>query len=321
MTLLLSSPLALSVSGAEYGPDFEPFTFASEEDGIDFYFSSGAGGWGTSMTVFPDGTFKGDYHDSDMGDSGEDYPYGTIYYSVFSGSFTEPVKINEYTYSFSLADLISADVPGSIDIIDGARYIASTPYGLDNANDFYLYLPGAPLKELPEDFLTWVGSFDLAETEDTILPKYGLHNLNEQDGFSGYPAFFYDEDDPLGWEVSYARTQGFVLETQLSYEDLPQVSLNMKSEELFNVWDQCLNNMWAYLKDALEPSAMDALTKEEIEWIKNKEAAVKAAGAENEGGSIQPLVENLAAVSWTKDRVYELYERFGVSIEADRAVG
>ena len=35
--------------------------------GKNFVFSSGAGGWGSSLSIGPNGTFSGDYHDSDMG--------------------------------------------------------------------------------------------------------------------------------------------------------------------------------------------------------------------------------------------------------------
>ena len=43
-------------------------------DGSTFYFLSGAGAWSTELVVSPDGSFTGYYHDTDMGDSGADYP-------------------------------------------------------------------------------------------------------------------------------------------------------------------------------------------------------------------------------------------------------
>ena len=53
---------------------------------IDLEFSSGAGAWGTGLTLAADGSFSGEYHDSDMGDSGDDYPDGTVYLCNFPGS-------------------------------------------------------------------------------------------------------------------------------------------------------------------------------------------------------------------------------------------
>lgn len=46
--------------------------------GLTFAFSSGAGAWGTVLTVLEDGSFEGNYHDTNMGDTGEEYPNGSV---------------------------------------------------------------------------------------------------------------------------------------------------------------------------------------------------------------------------------------------------
>ena len=48
-------------------------------EAINMTFASGAGGWSTELTLNPDGSFNGNYHDSEMGDTGEDYPNGSMY--------------------------------------------------------------------------------------------------------------------------------------------------------------------------------------------------------------------------------------------------
>ena len=53
------------------------------------------------------------------------------------------------------------------------------------------------------------------------------------------------------------------------------------------------------------------LTAEEMEWIEQKEADIKAEGSAYEGGSLQPYVQNMTAYRWTRDRVYELQSRYG----------
>ena len=53
---------------------------------------------------------------------------------------------------------------------------------------------------------------------------------------------------------------------------------------------------------------MKALTAEQRKWIDQKEKAVEEAGAEYEGGSMQPMIMNDMAASMTKDRLYELLE-------------
>lgn len=54
---------------------------------------------------------------------------------------------------------------------------------------------------------------------------------------------------------------------------------------------------------------MAVLTEKELRWIADKEAAVQEAGAEFEGGSMQPLIMNQKAAALTSDRVYELADK------------
>ena len=53
---------------------------------------------------------------------------------------------------------------------------------------------------------------------------------------------------------------------------------------------------------------MAALTKEQLDWIAMKEASMKEAGAEVEGGSMYGMVVNQRGAELTKERVYELME-------------
>ena len=54
--------------------------------------------------------------------------------------------------------------------------------GLDG-EEYLVYLPGAPLGELPEEFVLWVTAPRGLKEEDTVLPWYGLYNVSEQCGF------------------------------------------------------------------------------------------------------------------------------------------
>lgn len=69
-----------------------------------------------------------------------------------------------------------------------------------------------------------------------------------------------------------------------------------------------LNDLWRVLKRTLDTEQMNALTDEQRAWIAEKEQSVADAGAEYEGGSMQPMVMNLRAAEMTKERVYELME-------------
>lgn len=158
-----------------------------EETGIfaqlpeEFYFSSGAGGWGTELFLEDDGTFWGIHHDSDMGQTGEGYPNGTQYISRFNGKFTEPVQISEYVYSTSI-EFIEIEREGEEYIEDRIKYIVCEPYGLDNADEILIYLYGIPFSELPEGFLSWIPGNEIVG--DT-LQSYGIYNVNEETAFTG----------------------------------------------------------------------------------------------------------------------------------------
>lgn len=73
--------------------------------GKNFVFSSGAGGWGSSLSVGPNGSFSGNYHDSDMGSTGPDYPGGTISESKVSGQFTRAHQVSPTLYEIDIENL------------------------------------------------------------------------------------------------------------------------------------------------------------------------------------------------------------------------
>ena len=94
----------------------------------------------------------------------------------------------------------------------------------------------------------------------------------------------------------------------LEHEAVTQSDMNEKAQELYVLWDTALNELWADLEDALPEDDFDALLDEQLTWIDDKEAAVKAAGADVEGGSMYPMVTNSEAAAITQQRIYELYE-------------
>lgn len=151
-----------------------------------FVFSSGVGAWQTMLNIGEDGTFKGEYSDTDMGAMGNDYPYGTVYYAEFEGKFTTPEKINDHTFVTTIEFIHLKHEVESEEIVDGIKFIYSEPNGLDGAKEIYIYTPEAPIKELPEGFRNWVGYNYLDDREDEYLPFYGLYNVETESGFSSY---------------------------------------------------------------------------------------------------------------------------------------
>jgi uncharacterized protein YecT (DUF1311 family) len=279
------------------------FLFKDLED-HQFCFSSGAGGWRTFLNIDADGHFDGAYSDSEMGSVGEGYPNGTYYYCEFVGKFTEPVKVNDYTYSVEIEELSTIKEADTKEIIDGVLYEYCMPFGIDGAEELLIYLPGAPTSELPEAYMDWV-RFSMEDPEAETLPFYGLYNVKEQNGFSSYDTGAHVEED-IALLEEWAKT----LKDLLENEDLTQAEMNEASSELYATWDSALNILWNELKEELPDDEFSKLLDEQREWIKAKEDAVVKAGAEYEGGSMYSLVVNMEAADITEKRVNELYEMY-----------
>lgn len=186
--------------------------------GLEFYFSSGAGGWFTVLHIREDGSFDCHYQDSDMGVTGDGYPNGTLYYSDAEGMLGVPEQVNAYTYRLKI-ESVNYPCGDGEEIKDGVRYIYTAAYGIADTDELYLYVPGAPVAELPEEYLSWVRSEVNSETMSE-LPFYGLYNEAQGDGFSSYDAC-QNAADRISSLVTYAEGRNAELQAKLQ-EDLPQ---------------------------------------------------------------------------------------------------
>ena len=111
------------------------------------------------------------------------------------------------------------------------------------------------------------------------------------------------------WEDYMASVEAEAGKIEASLEEsINQLEMNMKSEELYNLWDSALNDLWSEVKNTLSEEEFKTLLEEQRAWIAEKEDAVKEAGKESEGGSIHALIVNMKAAELTEERVYELYE-------------
>ena len=144
---------------------------------LDMTFCSGAGAWATTITIKGTGFFSGNYHDSDMGDGGYDYPYGTVYTCDFDGKFNV-VDIGRHGITLKLADLDN-NTSQSIWYEDGVRYVGSTPYGLEDCTHFILYIPGTPASQLPDGMKYWLHG----AADSGTLNCYALYNTATGDTF------------------------------------------------------------------------------------------------------------------------------------------
>ncbi len=150
-------------------------------DVLQMDFSSGAGGWGTYLELLPDGTFSASYHDSDMGDTGAGYDNGTVYYGSCFGLFTDIKQIDEYTYSMTLKSK-TEEASGDPYIEESILWIPTETYGVD-CGEIFLYLPGKPISDIPEECLFWGYAFYSDITRNDKLPCFVLYNVETGNAF------------------------------------------------------------------------------------------------------------------------------------------
>lgn len=89
-------------------------------------------------------------------------------------------------------------------------------------------------------------------------------------------------------------------------------TIEMKSaaNQEYERWDAALNEIYGVLKTQLSATEMNALEKEEIQWIKDKDAKALKAAAEFAGGTGEQLQYTASIASTTKDRCYELVNKY-----------
>lgn len=163
----------------------------------EFVFTSGVGAWGTVIEINNDGTFTGNYHDSNMGDNDTSYPNGTVYSCSFKGKFSKPVFVDDHTYSLKTTEFEVENKIGSEYIEDGIRYVNTEPHGFKNTNEFILYLPGGKLKNIQSEFESPNLNGMLSIGRET-LPEgmYVLYNKTYSSDFWGY-------DENSIWGTTY----------------------------------------------------------------------------------------------------------------------
>ena len=273
-------------------PTEDDFSF-KELSGLEFSYTSGAGAWETLLSISEDGSFEGSYHDVDA---------TVIYYCDFNGKLNKPEKVNDYTYKLKVTSMKYSYTLEKEEQEEDITYETTTPNGLDPVDELYLYLPGTPKSEVPEGFISWMSFGDTKWTKDDKLNCYGLYNEETEAGFASYKYEQLTIDD----ELKAIEVQDKELNIRIENEMLTQQELNEITMELYTLWDDKLNDIWARIKDKLDSESMNKLKEEERKWIAYKEKEVEKAGAEFEGGTARPMVENGTAAELTKARVYEL---------------
>ena len=207
LSVLLAVVLMLStaVSASAEGVSMDLFSLIR---GQLFEFSSGVGAWSTELTILEDGTFTGNYHDSEMGETGEGYPNGTLYGCTFHGKLSDAEPVDEYSWKAKITvEQDEGQVPEAIE--DDIRYVTAAPYGLEKAQTVIFFLPGMPVNRLPEGFILWSHLQEI-DPDAKVIPYYAIWNEEDEAGFitypvseeAGLPAYAYTGEDPIEGAVA-----------------------------------------------------------------------------------------------------------------------
>ncbi|MBT9643524.1 DUF1311 domain-containing protein [Roseburia hominis] len=268
---------------------------------LQFEFCSGAGGWSTDFTIEKDGSFSGVYHDSDMGDTGDGYPNGTMYYCNFSGHFTNLTKVDDDTYEMSLADISYQNTVGDTEILDDMLYVYTDVYGLEGTDTFRIYLPGTPREKLTEDEWFWIAAGNESETELTMTVI--VNEPNE------YGIYSYERSTPS------EEAQG-IYNSLLSYNDeleqqlqsaSTQQEMNEITAQMYQNSDDSLNQIWHIVKYNSDETEFAQILEEQKSWITEKEAEAEKIRAANNGSSAEMDV-NIKLNDLTEERCRALLE-------------
>lgn len=144
----------------------------------DWYFSSGAGAWSTTLQLAEDGSFSGYYHDWDGGGN-DAYPRGTLEECVFSGRFSQPVRISDHEYMMQVTTLTQEQESGREFVRDEMLVTTTKPHGLSLGSWFVIYLPGTPLERIPPAYSMWA----YVAADDWYTRDYALYNMSSAYGF------------------------------------------------------------------------------------------------------------------------------------------
>ena len=268
-----------------------------------FDFSSGAGAWGEEFIIEKDGYFTGGYHDSNMGEIGEGYPNGTFYCCSYSGHFADLVKVGEYIYEMKLTDISYKEKQGTEEIVDGVRYVYTDSYFMSANDTFRIYLPGMPISEINEELYWWVEVYNQSESE---LTMFVIANEKEELAAASVSRFTPSEDAQMTYDTCKESFDYWA--DKLANEAQTTAEMVEYSGRMYEVSDDCLNELWNLIRYNVSEDRYAELLKEQRAWIKEKEEKAKEAADAYAGGSFAGVSANDMLAQLTIERCAKLVE-------------
>ena len=155
-----------------------------------YIFSVGAGAWSTIMTVNADGSFSADYHDSDLGVTGDGYPNGSRSIASGTGKFNYSKRNDDGSFSMTCDQKAfhQNGTVGDVTIKDGVRIeTVDGIYGLTPCGTFTVYPAGYATSALSDDVKGWMYGVVGGSLPATLT---GPLIVNDRGTF----AFIYDQN-------------------------------------------------------------------------------------------------------------------------------
>jgi len=117
------------------------------------------------------------------------------------------------------------------------------------------------------------------------------------------------EDSPL--KIQYlGELEAIEKEIESQPEGETQVEMDEIAAANYKAWDDALNKIWKELEKQLPTEEMDELREEQRRWIKEKYKAASEEAEQYKGGTMESLVKTSTLAQVTKERCYELVEKY-----------
>ena len=88
------------------------------------------------------------------------------------------------------------------------------------------------------------------------------------------------------------------------------LGMRKSQDEIFEKWDQALNEIYQVLEKQLPADEMEKLRQEQRKWITHRDETAKEDASQFEGGTMEPLEYTASLANTTKERCYELVENY-----------
>lgn len=268
-----------------------------------YSFTSGAGGWSDDFSIEKDGYFHGNYHDSEMGDTGDDYPDGSFYQCSYDGHFANIEKVDEFTCKMTMIDINVKPFEEYIE--DGVRFIPSEPYALANAKEIEIYLPGKPVSEIDEEIQQWLG-FAYMDNKPEKLDGIALVNVNENYGIMTYERMSVKEEAQNSYDAAKNSYEYYGDKLKDAETTAEMVEL---SGAQVRITDECLNDIWMLFKYNSDKDTFDKVLEEQRQWLKDRDASLEKYTFE-EYGTLGAMDANEEQAEVTLKRCEELLKYF-----------